>query len=105
DLDDQGRAAFRRQALNWLRVELKSWRRLLEKEPGNAWVVARDVRDWLEDPHLAGVRGPDSLGWLPEAERQAWPGLLADVVDTLDRAEGTTPPETKAGSEVQLPER
>jgi hypothetical protein len=105
DLDEQSRAGFRRQARDWLRAELDSWGRLVEKEPGNPWLVARDLRDWLEDPHLAGVRGPDALARLPEAERQAWQKLWADVADTRARAEGTTPPGQKAGDKIPLPER
>jgi hypothetical protein len=104
-LDEKGRAAFRRQALDWLRAELESWRRLLEKEPGSAWLVARDLRDWLADPHFVGVRGPEALGRLPEAERQEWQKLWADVTDTLARAQGTRPPEQKAGSKIPAPER
>jgi hypothetical protein len=37
DLEEESRAGFRRQALDWLRAELVSWLRLLEKEPQNAW--------------------------------------------------------------------
>jgi hypothetical protein len=96
DLDEEGRAGFRRQALGWLGAELESWRRLLEKQPGNAWLVARDMRDWLADASFAGVRGPEALALLPEAERQAWQELWTDVADTLARA-GTTPPPTQAG--------
>jgi hypothetical protein len=105
DLDDEGRAAFRRQALDWLRAELDSWRRLLENEPGSAWPVAHDLLRWLEDPHFDGVRGPEALARLPECERQAWQQLWADVTDTLARAQGTRPPEQKAGSTIPAPER
>src|SRR5215831_1124657 len=44
------------------------------------------------------------LAGLPAGERQAWQKLWADVADTLARAEGTTPPEPKAGSKRPLPE-
>jgi hypothetical protein len=43
------------------------------------------------------VRGPEALARLPAAERQAWQMLWEDVAATLARAEGTTPPEPKAG--------
>jgi hypothetical protein len=104
ELDEASRAGFRRQALDWLWAELDSWRRLLEKQPGNAWLVARDLRDWLADSHFVGVRGPDALARLPEAERQAWQQLWADVADTLARAQGTRPPEPKAGSKMAAEE-
>jgi hypothetical protein len=106
DLDDTSRADFRRQALDWLRAELDAQRRPLEEEPQTARLtVYRDLRYWLEDPHFAGVRGPDALARLPEAERQAWRRLWADVADTRARAEGTTPPEPKAGDKIPHPER
>jgi hypothetical protein len=105
DLDEASRAGFRPQALDWLWAELDSWRRLLEKQPGNAWLVARDLRDWLADPHFVGVRGPEALARLPEAERQAWQKLWADVADTLTRALGRIPLEPKAGDKIPLPER
>jgi hypothetical protein len=97
DLDSKSRAGFRRQALGWLRSALEARRRLLEQEPEpNRWVVACDLPYWLGDPDFDGVRGPDALGRLPAAERQAWQTLWADVADTLARAEGTTAPGKKA---------
>jgi hypothetical protein len=106
DLDEESRAGFRRQALDWLRADLEARRRLLEQEPGKAGpTVAHDMRGWLWDTPFARVRGPEALARLPEAERQAWQQLWADVADALARAEGTTPPERKAGSTIPAPER
>jgi hypothetical protein len=90
DLDEATRAGFRRQARDWLRAELEA-RRLLAQEPGQVRAVARDLQDWLWDIQFAGVRGPDALARLPEAERQAWQRLWADVADTLARAVGMLP--------------
>jgi hypothetical protein len=98
ELDEETRAAFRRQALDWLRAELKARHRLLEQEPEKAGpTVALDLRAWLGDDHFDGVREAEALARLPEPERQAWQKLWADIADTLARAEGTTPPEPKAG--------
>jgi hypothetical protein len=106
DLDEEGRAGFRHQALGWLGAELESWRRLLEQEPETTrWSVAHDLRKWLGDPYFAGVRAPEALARLPAAERQEWHQLWTDVADTLARAEGTMPPEQKAGSTILLPDR
>jgi hypothetical protein len=105
DLDEKSRAGFRRQALDWLRAELGSWCRVLEKEPENAWIVARYMQRCLEDPGFAGVREPNGLARLPVAEQQAWHKLWADVADTLARAEGTTVAEPKAGSKRPLRKR
>jgi hypothetical protein len=106
DLDEMSRAGFRRQALDWLRAELEARLRLLERGPQVARnTVTHDLEQWLEAPDLAGVRGPDALGRLPAAERQAWQQLWADVADTFARARGTTPAEKEAGSKQPLPER
>jgi hypothetical protein len=86
NLHEATRAGFRRQARDWLRVELEARRRLLAQEPGKVRAVARGLQDWLWDSPFAGVRGPDALARLPQAERQAWQQLWTDVADTLARA-------------------
>jgi serine/threonine-protein kinase len=96
-LDGEHRVRLRRQSLDWLRADLAAWRRLLDKEPDKARpVVAAKMRHWQQDADLAGVRAPQALAKLPEAERQAWQKLWADVPDTLARAEGKTTPEKKS---------
>jgi hypothetical protein len=105
NLDATSRAGFRRQALDWLRAELEALRRLREEGPHQALPLIHSLEGWLVDPHFAGVRDPNELARLPAAEQQAWQQLWADVADTLARAEGPTPPEQRAGSEVPLPER
>jgi hypothetical protein len=62
------------------------------------------MRHWLTDRDFAGVRGAESLARLPEAERQAWHQLWADVADTRARALRTTVREQEAGGKVQRPE-
>src|SRR5262249_46055014 len=101
-LDETSRAAFRRQARDWLRAELEVRRRLLEQDPP---AFPLGMGRWQEDPHFNGVRGPEALARLPEAERQAWHKLWADVADTLARAEGSAPAEQRAGSRIPPPER
>jgi hypothetical protein len=98
ELDEESRAGFRRQALDWLWAELVSWRRLLEQEPGKALVVADDMRYWFRDPHFAGVHGPEALARLPAAERQAWQKLWSEVENTLMRAQERPTPGQKAAA-------
>jgi hypothetical protein len=106
ELDEKGRAGFRRQALAWLRAELEVRCRLLEQEPERPHgAVADDLQQWLGNFHFAGVRGPEALARLPEPERQAWQELWTDVADTLARALETTPQEQEARSKVRLPAR
>ncbi len=44
----------------------------------------------MSDPDFNGVRGPDALVKLPEAERETWQQLWADVADMLARSQGKT---------------
>jgi hypothetical protein len=102
DLDETSRAAFRRQALGWLRAELEVRRRLLETDPAG---FPLGMEFWLGDSEFAGVRGPEALDRLPAAERQAWQQLWADVAATLARAQGKAAREAEADREVQPPQR
>jgi serine/threonine-protein kinase len=96
-LPDKEYVGLRRQALQWLRADLTAYRRLLEKEPDKATPAVRErMRHWQQDTDFAGVRGPEALTKLPEAERQEWQRLWADVTDTLDRAEGRSGPKQKS---------
>jgi serine/threonine-protein kinase len=97
-LDDKERARLRRQALDWLRADLEAWGRRLDQESdraGSAATVSRTLQYWLADPELAGVRGPEALAKLPEAERQPWQQFWGDVSETLARAQRKTTPEKK----------
>jgi serine/threonine protein kinase/Flp pilus assembly protein TadD len=97
-LDSGDRARLRRQALDWLRADLEAWGRLLEKAPDKARSAARvtsTLRHWLVDADFAGVREPEALAKLPEAERQPWQKLWGDVAATLARIQGKKLPEQK----------
>jgi hypothetical protein len=95
-LDDKERHRLRRQALDWLRAELEANRLLLEKDGSKAGpAVAGQMRHWQSDADLAGVRGPEALARLPEAERQPWQKLWNDVADLLKRTQEKAAPEKK----------
>jgi hypothetical protein len=55
------------------------------------------MRHWQVDPDFAGVRGPEALARLDEAERQAWQHVWAGVADTLAEAQATTAPDQRPG--------
>jgi hypothetical protein len=79
ELDAETRTRLRRQALNWLRADLTAWGQLLDKAPGQIRApLQRTLRHWQQDTDFAGVRG-GALDRLPEAERQPWQQLWADV--------------------------
>jgi hypothetical protein len=54
------------------------------------------LQHYLADADFTGVRGPEALARLPEAERQAWQHLWNNVADTLARAQRKTTPEKKS---------
>jgi serine/threonine protein kinase/Flp pilus assembly protein TadD len=87
--DVKDRVRLRRQALDWLRADLVAWGRFLEKEPDKvAPVLTKTMQHWQQDTDFAGVRGPEALAKLPEAERLEWQKLWADVAGTLAQAPG-----------------
>jgi serine/threonine protein kinase/Tfp pilus assembly protein PilF len=93
-LDDQGRARLRRQALDWLRADLHAKGLLLDKDSNNDGpAVLAQMRLWPADPDFSGVRGPEALAKLPEAERQPWQKLWTDVANLVNRARGKTAPD------------
>jgi tetratricopeptide (TPR) repeat protein len=91
NLGDKERARLRKQALDWLRDDLKAYHRVVEQGKSQAVVVQR-LTHWQQDPDFAGVRSPATLAGLPEAERQDWQQLWADVADTLRRTADKPPP-------------
>jgi tetratricopeptide (TPR) repeat protein len=98
-LNAKERARLRQQALDWLRADLTAWRKQLAESPDQVRpAVAPLMQHWLSDADFQGVRGPEALSKLPEAERPAWQQLWADVEDTLARAQKKTVPEKKSGT-------
>jgi tetratricopeptide (TPR) repeat protein len=86
-LDDKKRTRLRRQARHWLRADLAARGRLMEKEPDKTGPVLRKtLQHWQQDTDFAGVRGPEALAKLPDAERLEWQKLWADVAEMLKRA-------------------
>src|SRR5262249_872749 len=101
ELDGQERARLRRQALDWLRADLAAWGRLPDQKPDKAGSAVQGnmmLQFWLTDPDLPGVREPEALARLPEAERQPWQQFWGDVGETLARAQGKTTPEKKSNA-------
>jgi tetratricopeptide (TPR) repeat protein len=82
-LDAEERARLRKQALDWLRADLRAWRDLLNEEKATvAPIVGQNTQHWLDDTDFNGVREAEALAKLPEAERADWQKLW-DEVDAL----------------------
>jgi serine/threonine protein kinase/tetratricopeptide (TPR) repeat protein len=99
-LTDAARATLRKEALEWLRADLDLRRAQLDKEPAE---VAEKLQTWQRDTDFSGVRGPDSLAKLPEAEREGWQKLWADVASTLAKAQEKGTPAEKGTPPQQGP--
>ncbi len=86
--DAAARAGLRLRALGWLRGDLAAVGRALDApEPKARADVVKLLRHWKKDGDLAGVRDPDALATLPEAERADWRAFWAEVDRHLKRAD------------------
>ena len=84
------KAELRRQALDWLKLDLTLGSQQLATAEARK-VVARAMTQWKTAPDLGGVRDSEALAKLSEAEREEWRSLWADVESLLKRAGGWTP--------------
>jgi serine/threonine protein kinase/tetratricopeptide (TPR) repeat protein len=89
-LDTTARARLRQQALDWLRADRAAWQVLEGDRSKAAPAVREKMQHWLQDTDFAGVRGPQALAKLPEAERSAWGKLWAEVEELFAQAGGKT---------------
>jgi tetratricopeptide (TPR) repeat protein len=86
-LDAGARAAWRNQALVWLRADLEAWARIAQGgTPAARGAVREALRTWQNDADFAGVRNP-ALAKLPLEEFTAWNKLWADVEAVLKKVE------------------
>jgi hypothetical protein len=87
-LDDKERARLRTQALEWLKADLAHWTKQAESDqPQERTTVLQRMKHWQADRDFAGVRDKDALVKLPEAEREAWQQLWAEVAELLKTVE------------------
>jgi serine/threonine-protein kinase len=75
------RVGLRRRALDWLRADLELRAEQLKDSKAVDWsYLSRwPLSAWQTDPALAGVRDRAALATLPDAEREQWQRLWADV--------------------------
>src|SRR5262249_32974231 len=73
---EAAKAKLRRQALDWLKAEVAAGRGQPKTIP--------ELRQWVEDPALAGVRDKSALDKLPADEQHAFAQTWADVAALLE---------------------
>jgi serine/threonine-protein kinase len=82
--DETSQARLRQQGLDWLRLELVTWTKIVGAGDGPKREFAmRALRHWQRDPDLASVRDAERLAKLPEDERKAWEALWAEVASLV----------------------
>jgi serine/threonine-protein kinase len=87
DLDDAERARWRRQALEWLRLDLAWWGKALDGGKGQARAQVRAwMQHWRSVGDFAGVRDNDALARLPAEERKEWERFWGEVDALIRRA-------------------
>jgi serine/threonine-protein kinase len=87
-LSDVDRAAWRKQAREWLRADLAEWAGAMHGEPSYTQDAARRLLvNWQIDRDLAGLREPQALDQLSADERNECLALWADVAASLSRPE------------------
>jgi eukaryotic-like serine/threonine-protein kinase len=91
--DEAARARFREQALVWLRADLAAWAKILDggNEPARKQAVAQKLAHWKQAPDLTGIRDETALAKFPEAEREGFRALWAEVDQLLAKAKAGTP--------------
>jgi serine/threonine-protein kinase len=90
-LDDEQRLALRRQALTWLRAELRARQKQLKSWwPGQAAQARAALTHWQQDSDLAGIRDKEALAKLAAEERAACERLWADVAALVKKADKKT---------------
>ncbi|MDB5350208.1 MAG: serine/threonine protein kinase [Planctomycetota bacterium] len=78
--DEAARASLRRRSREWLRVELSACKTAAQTAGAvNREMVVETLGHWKIDPDFTGVRDEKELVSLPEAERNEWRALWADV--------------------------
>jgi serine/threonine-protein kinase len=87
-LSEKERSHWRKQACAWLQADLALRSKQLDTDtPDMLAEVRRTLHVWQHHLDFAGLRDPDALAKLPDAERQAWQKLWADVDAVLKRAQ------------------
>ena len=79
-LGEPERARWRRQAREWLRLDLAAGAKKLEAAgPADRAAVQKALARWREDRDLAGLRDAGALERLPPAEREECRALWRDL--------------------------
>ncbi len=83
-LDDNELVRWRKQALSWLRADLKAYGELLPaSNPKERKQLQEWLRSWQSEPALAGLRDATTVAHLSAAEQESCRQLWAEVQSLL----------------------
>jgi serine/threonine protein kinase/Flp pilus assembly protein TadD len=86
-LDGQERVRWRKQALRWLRADLRAYSELLPvSNPKARQRLQERLRSWQSEQALAGLRDATTVAHLPAAEQESCQQLWAEVQALLAKA-------------------
>ena len=85
------RARWRAQALDWLRADLARWTDQLNRSSDSRSSIQSELRRWLREKDLAGIREPNELARLPESERADYIRFWAGVQELFVRSLASPP--------------
>ena len=85
-LGEPERGGLRKQARDWLRLDLAAWARKVDAFTAAGRIqTQKTLAPWRDEPDLAGLRDADALKRLPPAERQECRALWGDFAARLER--------------------
>jgi eukaryotic-like serine/threonine-protein kinase len=86
-LSEAERARWRKQAREWLRLDLAAWTKRLETNgPTDRAELQKTLMRWPVNPDLAGLREPKSLDQMSLAEREDCLALWGEFDSLIQRA-------------------
>jgi tetratricopeptide (TPR) repeat protein len=81
---------LRKQARDWLRIELAAWAKKVDSgKEGERVQAQKTLAPWRDDTDMAVLRDADALEKLPASERQEWRVFWQELATLLRRAETT----------------
>ena len=91
-LDDETKAQWRKQAIDWLKADLTAWSKILEDgQPPARPSVIETLQHWKTDTELAGLRDAGALAKLSGDEQKACRALWARVDALLSKVQDAKP--------------
>jgi serine/threonine-protein kinase len=79
-LGEPERAGLRKQARDWLRLDMAAWANKVDSSTAADRIQAqKTLAPWRDDPDLAGLRDPGALERLSPADRQECSTLWCDL--------------------------